>query len=246
MKTIKILFICMVAAIFANAQQVQPINIEEIAVTPPKFTALKLLANENPLHQFIAENFIYPSEQFSYHQGVEVVRFVVNPSGEISDIKIINSVSREVDSEMRRVLQLTNHMWAAGKNNGSPVPMDVEVAVAVKYGEPNPSGIAEEFTSKAQEYFSRGATSLLIKHKTKQALRNFQNATRYVPYDKGTLFMLAICNLEMGEKGEASVHLSRIRELGGMKRIDESLLSQNIEPFIKAHPELSALLMDSE
>ena len=62
MKTIKILFICMVAAIFAHAQEsVPPYVMDGVEVTPPKFTAVKYTAPaiENALKTHIAQNFDY-------------------------------------------------------------------------------------------------------------------------------------------------------------------------------------------
>ncbi len=242
MKTIKILFICMLAAFFANAQNVAPFTLEEVAVTPPKFTAVKNVDDQNPLHKFIADNFVYPVASGTILEGTEVVKFVVNPSGKLSDFEVINSVSRDIDKEVIRVMKMTNDMWVAGRQNGIPAAMEREIAIMIKTGETNSDASASDFDKKAEAFFIKGSNKLLVKQKPQQALRNYEVASRYKPYDKSTLTMLAICKLELGKKKSAMADIARIKQLGGINATENPALANNLQPYLKSHEELTALI----
>ncbi|MES2592801.1 MAG: energy transducer TonB [Bacteroidota bacterium] len=68
------------------------------------------------LQDFIKENLEYPKQaQLANLQGVVVLRFIVEPSGLITNIGIEKSVGGGCDQEAIRVLQLIK--WYPGKKN---------------------------------------------------------------------------------------------------------------------------------
>jgi len=75
--------------------------------------------------KFIKKNLHYPEFEKSKNiQGNVYARFVVNPDGSISDIKILRSVngSKNFDSEVVRVIK-SMPRWLPGENKGEKVPV---------------------------------------------------------------------------------------------------------------------------
>lgn len=234
----------MVAAVFAHAQEsVPPYIMEGVEVTPPKFTAVKYTAPaiDNSLKTHIAQNFIFQPDFGESMEGTEVVQFVINTDGTLSDIEIVNSVSPSVDKEIKRVLQATDYMWVPGKNNGVPVAMEKEIAIQIKFGSSESSAYQRDFTEIARGFFTKGSKKLLVEQKTKQALKQFKVAVRYKPYDKSTLMMLALCELDLKNKKNAQAYVERIKKLGGIDKVTDEHLAENIKN-IDAYNELTQLL----
>lgn len=84
-----------------------------------------LFMGKNPaasFRKFIAENVIYPEEAINNGvSGTVVLQFIVNKTGEISDVKILGSAHSELDEEAIRVLILSSSLWSPGKQSGKPV-----------------------------------------------------------------------------------------------------------------------------
>ncbi len=231
MKTINFLLFCMITAIFVQAQNVPPHTLSEVEVIPPKFTAIEAVKWETgvSINDYISENFTYPSIIGLPHEGTEVVQFAITQTGGIGDITIINSVSKAVDEEIIRVLKNTDHMWRPGQNNGIPVVMEKEIAIQIKTGATERTATNRDFTEIATGYFQKGAKKLVVKQKPRQALHQFEWAARYKPYDKSTLFMLALCKLELGQNEAAYKDIARIKKLGGSTTAFTEQLAENTQ-----------------
>lgn len=221
MKTIKFFIFCMVAALIAQAQDVPPFVADEAEIVPPKFkeSAMATWQSSASINDYVAGNFNLVIEAGDMQEGTEVVNFLVTEEGKIRNIKIINSVSREVDQEITRVLSNTNNMWIPGQNNGIPVAMEKEIAIQIKVGISDTEALEHDFTKIAERYFTKGAEKLLIEQKTRKALHQFEHAARYKPYDEGVLFMLALCNMELGKNQEANKYISRVKKISGQNSI---------------------------
>ena len=232
MKTIKLLFVCMLVAVFAHAQEtVPPYTMEDVEVTPPKFTAVKYNAvdNTNSLKTYIASNFKYDAEFGETVEGTEVVKFVINSDGSLSDIEVVNSVSPTVDNLITSILEETDYMWMPGKNNGVPVAMEKELAIQIKLGMTESAAENRDFTEIARDHFTKGAEKLFVDRKTKRAIKCFEASARYVPYDQATMYMLALCEVDRGNIDAAQAYVDRFRKLGGDKDILEENLAQNVK-----------------
>lgn len=76
---------------------------------------------ESAMFKFISENLKYPAIAAENGiQGRVIVSFVVEKDGSITNIKILRSVSPELDAEARRIVGIMPR-WSPGRNNGKPV-----------------------------------------------------------------------------------------------------------------------------
>ncbi|WP_319501677.1 hypothetical protein [uncultured Draconibacterium sp.] len=243
MKTMKLLFVCMLATLFAYAQEnVPPYMMTDVEVTPPKFTAVKYSPadNTNSLKTYIANNFKYDAENGEITDGTEVVKFTVNTDGSLSEIKVVNSVSPTVDNLITSILEGTDYMWMPGKNNGVPVAMEKEIAIQVKLGMTESAAKDRDFTEIARDHFTKGSEKLFFDQKTKKAIKHFETAVRYRPYDQSTLYMLALCEVDRGNTEAAQAYVDRFRKLGGDKDILEEKLAQDVKS-VDSYEQLSQL-----
>ena len=78
---------------------------------------------EEGLYQFIAENVIYPQEAIKNNiSGVVNMVFVVNSTGEVENVKIIDKkYGYGLEEEAIRVIKLTNGLWTPAVQRGKNV-----------------------------------------------------------------------------------------------------------------------------
>ncbi|WP_346861632.1 energy transducer TonB [uncultured Draconibacterium sp.] len=241
MKTIKILLICMFAVVYVSAQNVPPYTIAETEVNQPKFMAVKMANNtvENSLHNYIAQNFKYPTSEVN-HEGTEVVHFVIDATGEVSNFTIVNSVSAKIDNEILRVLEGTDNMWIPGQTNGVPVAMEKEIAIKIVSSIASADPAHKDFAEIARTYYTKGSEKLLLEHKSKQALRNFDKGIKYKPYDQSLLYLRGLCLYELGKTDEAHQDWARVKKLGGYN-MNDSYFAEDIKK-LKGYHEIAAML----
>ncbi|WP_372948868.1 energy transducer TonB [Mariniphaga sp.] len=215
MKTISIFALLMLAAVFAYGQKQK---IDEVKVTPPKFTGVANAFSTSKdghfesINDYLAKNIQYPEEDVkSFKQGTEVVQFIVSPTGELTDFTIVNGVSQQINEEVIRVLQTTNGMWFPGYNNGNPVAMEKEVSVVFKI---EGFRFSTDFKTLATNYFSKGSELFLEKQNPKKALKYYDKGIVLLPNDKGLLLMRGFARYETGNKEGATRDWQRITTLG--------------------------------
>ena len=76
---------------------------------------------ESAMFRWISENMTYPATAAENGvQGKVLVSFIVEKDGSISTIKILRSVSPELDAEARRIVSKMPK-WSPGRINGKPV-----------------------------------------------------------------------------------------------------------------------------
>lgn len=223
MKKYLILMMCLIssAMIFGqNETKNVMVDIEEVSVTPPKFTGIENAAailetdNSSMINRFLSQNLNYPLNSDEYwKEGTEVIQFTVTPSGMVTDFNVINSVCREIDEELIRVIKTTNGMWKPGYNNGEPIAMEKEVAVM--FGDYKDNEIVTRFVQQAEKNFIMGGKNLFENHKPKKALKFYDLGVRYLPNDKALLMMRGICHYEIGDEESARKDWNRIVSLGG-------------------------------
>ncbi len=206
----------MLAAVFAFGQKQK---IDEVKVTPPKFTGI---VNPIPvitdgkfesIDDYLARNIQYPEKDAKiFNQGTEVVQFTITPNGELTDFTIINSVSPQIDEEVIRVLETTNGMWVPGYNNDKPFAMEKEVSVAFKI---NGVRYPLDFQAEGRKYFSKGGELLLTQNNPKKALKFYDKAIKLLPNDKGLLLMRGFARYGAGNLEGAKRDWERNIYLGG-------------------------------
>jgi len=209
----------MLAAGFASGQKQ---NVTEIEVTAPQFTGIKnaiQVKNESSatlIKKYLSKNVEFPVEDAATKtEGTEVVQFTVTYTGYVADFKIINSVSKDIDNEIIRVLKKTDGMWLPGYNNGKPVDMTKEVSLVFCLEKKNSESITDMFTKKAANFFSAGTVAFFEKKNPRKALKFYNCSANYLPYDNSLLLLRGVCRYELGDTEGAKEDWNRMASLGG-------------------------------
>lgn len=207
MKTNFFLAAGMLIAAIATGQNKELTAIE---VTPPAFKS------EAPksINDFLQKNVEYPAEAYlSKQQGTEVVQFVITPEGKITDITMINSVSKEIDKEIISVLQLTSGSWEPGTKNGEPVSMESEVSMVFML-HPN-----VDFVEMAKENMGKGNELLFLKNQPKRALKFYDDAINFLPNNETIHAIRGFCKYRIGDEDGANRDWDRANILADRKGI---------------------------
>ncbi|MFV0592863.1 MAG: energy transducer TonB [Draconibacterium sp.] len=224
MKTVFILLIILSFAFFGFAQNQPDVtnkterDLETVIVSPPEFTGVKDYMNythngPSRIKAYVASNINYPQESIRCgQQGTEVVKFTVTAEGEVENIRIINHVCPEIDSEMTRVLKSTNGMWKPGLRDEQPSNMEYEMYLTFSL-ENNVEDAKAIFIELTKKYFVAGSRNLYLKHKARKAEKQFDQAITLWPYDSNLLLMRGICRLERGNIEGARSDWERFEEL---------------------------------
>jgi tetratricopeptide (TPR) repeat protein len=181
----------MLIAAIATGQNQELIAIE---VTSPAF---RIGASES-VDDFLQKHVEYPTESHRWKlQGTEVVQFVVTNQGKLSDYKVINSVSAEIDKEVIRLLELTSGMWSPGTINGEPVDMEKEVSLEFKISQNS------DFIEMAKWNMQKGNELLFLRDQPKKAIKYFDLAVNYLPNNETIHAVRGYCKYRMGDENGA-------------------------------------------
>lgn len=211
MKKNVIFLICLMFSLVAigqNEKKALTGDIDEVQVSPPKFTGIKnATTGLNPdnsvlMKNYLKKNVLYPKDAVKCNiEGTEIVQFTVTPSGNVTDFKVVNSVCSEIDNEVISTLRLTAGMWIPGVNNGEPTSMEKEVSI--RFACCPEYAVARYFTQKATMYYNAGIKNLMVKNKPKKALRFFNMGIRYLPNESALLAARGLCSWELGDVASA-------------------------------------------
>lgn len=252
MKKLLILLFIISISMLGLAQNELPktdVNINEVAVSPPVFMGIDInyLADDmNPdrlMRRYLERNVEFPAEAVRCHkQGTEVIQFDVTASGEITNMKIINSICPEIDNEVMRVLASTSGMWKPGQNNNTPVRMTKEFSMPFvlqdfPYG--RYENVNQLFTAIARNHFKVGSKKLFIKQKPKKALKAYNQGIKYRPNDPALLINRGLCRHELGDKEGAIRDWQRAISFGS--EVDLLQYAYGAEDF-QAYAELLKVL----
>lgn len=220
MKTISILLLVMIGSAISFAQDKKQ-NLDEITVTPPKFTGINDAAKVyqekefTSFEDYLRENLKYPETLLKNGvNGTEVVHFEVSADGKLTDFKVINSVSPEIDEAVYDLLKTTCGMWKPGENNGEPVSMQKEISVAFKWNEFDALRSTKDFEALARFYYKKGSKQLFDKNNTKKALKYFNQGIKYKPYEDCLLLSRGMCRYELGDYEGAYSDWDKMRMSG--------------------------------
>lgn len=251
MKNYVIILICVLVSSIALGQNQKVEEMKnvleksEVEVTPPKFTGIEKVVsvqekeNIKPIADYLSKNVQYPEEAAKrWHEGTEVVEFVVSTTGEVTDFKVINSVSSEIDEELIRVLKTTNGMWNPGYNNGEPVAMQKEVSMIFKIDE------TKSFATQSKVFFKNGSKYFLVSGKLKRALKSYDKGIKLLPNDKSLLLMRGFCRYELGYIEGARQDWQRIKDSGGVDMIE--VLADYDMKNVKGYEEFMATIIQAE
>ena len=205
--SIGILLIILLAS-YSTKAQFQP--LAELSITPPSLE----YANYDNLNDVLQHKLEYPVQSLNKRiQGTEIVRFSVNSFGDVEDIKIVKSVSREIDDEMIRVLRSTNGKWTPGTIDGKSKSMERELAlVFVLFSYKDIQCCARSFVLKGNEL-------LFSKNKPEKALRFYNMAYNLLPFDSQVQISREYCIQELDSSSLAMKSTQQTELPAGQKWI---------------------------
>jgi len=91
--------------------------------------APQFIGGDAALMRYLSENIIYPSiAQEVGIQGRVYVQFVVNKSGDITDVKLLKGIDRSLDAEALRVVQKMPR-WKPGSQRGKNVNVSYQIPI---------------------------------------------------------------------------------------------------------------------
>lgn len=219
-------------------------TVDEIIVRPPRFTGLtpQAASNTATIEEYIAKNVAYSENDLKYaREGTEVINFVVNEDGTLSNFRVFNSVSDNFDRQMIELLKQTNGMWEPGSNNDGPVAMERQVSVACKVSFSERSECQSNFQALAADYFNKGAKLLYLKGRPARALANFNKGIAYCPCDPNLRLLSGYSKFALGDKAGAFEDWKIVKE---KTNIDHFENLANAYKDLDGHAELVKLLAD--
>ncbi len=245
MKKFIFILLCMVFPILASGQEIKR-ELKQVNVTPPMFIKTEQVVqvvqeSSSTLLEYLTEKFEYPDEWKLAYQGVEVIQFTVTEKGKLTNFEVMNSVAPEVDEYVIELIKTTEGLWKPGTNDGEPIAMEKEVAMQIKTGESDGVAYIKSFKAYATSFYKKGSKQLFVKGHAKRALRKFDNAVQFAPYEKSALMMRGLCRYEIGDTNGARQDWIRLRDLGGIDM--ESPYFSQIK-LLKGYEELAFILSE--
>ncbi len=244
MKTIITCLFLLIFSAVTNGQDLTSNLMDEVKVTPPRFTQIEQLIQQEvvseDIYSYLLKNISVPESTSKFiREGVEVVQFVVTPEGNLTDFNVISSVSYDIDDEVIRVLRTTDGAWRPGTNDGTPVAMEHEISLAFKASFSGEGVSNRNFKEIAEVYFKKGSKKLFVQKKAKRALHCFDNGVLYRPNDQSLLLLRGLCRYELDDKDGAIKDWDRMKILGS--NIDIGMLAEDIKN-LKGYPELISMI----
>ena len=115
------------ASVVANESPAQDNEVYETVDQLPEFPG-----GMEAMIDFLSKNVNYPEEAFKNNvQGRVLVRFVVDKTGQVSDIQVVRSVSEELDAEALRVCEMLPN-FIPGMKDGKPVSVYYTLPIMFK------------------------------------------------------------------------------------------------------------------
>ncbi len=112
-----------------KSNEVKSTKSIDIVEEMPKFQGKYNLAH---FRKYIQKRIVYPEKaKNKYLTGAVFASFVINKEGQIEQIKILRSLSPELDEEVVRVLK-ESPMWRPAMRRGKPVEITMSIPVKIK------------------------------------------------------------------------------------------------------------------
>ena len=243
MKTFLIIALCLAVVIYdfeeCNAQNASELNKEIVVIAPVLASEVNVKGvaqdiNSSAINNYLHNNLIYPEGAINCcFQGIEVVRFTVLPTRDLANIEVVNSICPLIDKEVIRVLNTTNGMWTPGTHNGNPVEMEKEVLIVFHLEGFHLKSDETYFTKKATNWYMKG-NHVLFEHKNREkALKCYNNALRYKPFEEALLYARGMVKYELNDITGAKNDWNRMKSLveRGVNETNLPLVSENFNDF---------------
>lgn len=219
MKTRVIFLASMLIAGVTFGQNQKPLI--DLNSVQPVFNGTSAVNLEEPsetINDYLKKYVEYPHISINCGlQGTEVIKFTVTPTGEITGFKVINRVCPKIDKEVIRVLKTTNGKWTPGSVNGEIVAMEQEVSLSFLLYESN------DLVQMATSFQKKGNKLMFVKKNPKKALKYFDRAIVFLPYEESLLAARGLCKYQIGDEEGAINDWNRLIVLAERNELDSNL-----------------------
>lgn len=167
--------------------------------------------------KFINQNIKYPASALNAGiSGKCFLKFIVNETGEISNIEVLRGVEGcpDCDEEAIRVLKAMPK-WNAGLINGKPVKTYFTLPISYKMTDEN--GVVQDYMAKyrkmANDYYNAGVKNV-SNNQLNLAVENFTRCLNLTSGDIDALYNLGTVYFKLNEKEKACETWNKIKALG--------------------------------
>ena len=213
-----LLLLCTPLLLYAQSQ---PLRV-------PDFPADRYVGGDTAFYRFFAQNLRYPAS--ARHAGIigtAILGFTLLPNGELTDIELVNPLSKDLDNEIKRVFSETAGNWFPS-SQALPVRMYLPIAytldgVPLIRAEINDKLFIEEIIMKA---FGRVQATVkpsaklidklykfIEKEKHRKALHFADELIRRDPFNKQWFLMRSTIHKEIGDAEAVCSDLKKIQDL---------------------------------
>ena len=114
--------------------------------------------------KFLSKNIRYPAEsQKAKIEGRVIVQYVVKEDGKVSDVKVVRSVSPDLDAEAIRVVSMMPE-WIPGKQRGKAVAVKYTMPIMFRLQTPAPKEEAASAPSMMHLNVEKGASQANVEN----------------------------------------------------------------------------------
>jgi hypothetical protein len=242
-----LLMACFLSLGLLAQEEILQRKLAETRVEPPQFTGEIIMkpqvtVEKSPICCFIQEKLNYPGKASDFYQeGLVVIEFTVEPDATVSNFKVVNPVSHELNTAVINCLKLTNGMWIPGKVNGIPSAMEKKVTVMFDL-EDTPSLVeqARYHYMRSLKAFYKGrhfqdiimvnahARARKEKHQFSRSLKQLNLAQKYCYDDTSVLYWQAKNYQELGNKAMFNKKMEEFNKVLNI-RLASSQLKENYD-----------------
>ena len=187
--------------------------------------------------KFLARNMKYPmAAQEAKIEGRVVVQFVVDRDGSVNDIKVVRSISPELDAEAVRVIGLMPK-WNPGKQRGKAVAVKYTMPIQFRLDKPKAEEkVVQAITMKVDKEASQETVDAVKDH-----LRGKVTRVNYEADENGPVVQLGVRGSKAGQGTDSVLIVVDDVIQGHGQKVMNSIQPQNIE-HIEVLKEKSAIL----
>lgn len=122
--------------------------------------------NMDSFTEYVMKNLQYPgNSSFQLNEGRVISRFVVGAKGSIDGVEILQSASKELDEEVKRVIEASGRLWDGGTVNG--IPSDFKLTISLKFMFAEKQYKIEEYEASGDDSFAKNDFDSAINFYTK-------------------------------------------------------------------------------
>jgi TonB family protein len=173
-----------------------------------KFTDPSFGEHEYDMKNFLRQNIRYPvAARENGISGIVVASFIIDKSGNVDSIEMLNHIDNSLNIEAQRVIKLSSGYWKPATINDSAVNVRFRISITFSL-DPNDG----EFRNAT--YFYNLGVKYAGKNDYQKALYNFDQALIINFADIDALYNAAQMKFKMNDRSGACEYLQKIKALG--------------------------------